>query len=413
MKRRRTAKIVWGLVLALALFFLAGDTFGTGDAIAGIARPHLYSIARWEMGNFLKKWTREFRELFPGATSQEEKIEQVRRLFDLADQTKGLRFRIRQARDGFADEPDLPGLERELAALQRRQEKLEPGVEETLESLITSTLKDAGVSSKLLLWRLLWPPVDFRLDKVPKILIVSPRDRISLMQTRLIDPDITDEDRDALEAAIDVRGLSTLVQGLGGVATYPSLIPDGSSLQRVLELAAHEWTHHYLFFHPMGRAYNATQDMTTLNETVADVVGTEIGRAVYRDHFAAPGELGPEAAPERSPPEGEAPAFDFDGAMRETRQTADRLLAEGKIEEAEAYMEERRRFLADNGHYFRKLNQAFFAFHGTYASRPGRVSPIGDQVRTAREEGATLGEFLSRMAGYASYESFQRDLESG
>ena len=123
--------------------------------------------------------------------------------------------------------------------------------------------------------------------------------------------------------------------------------------------------------------------------------------------------LGPEAAPERSPPEGEAPAFDFNGAMRETRQTADRLLAEGKIEEAEAYMEERRRFLADNGHYFRKLNQAFFAFHGTYASRPGRVSPIGDQVRTAREEGATLGEFLSRMAGYASYESFQRDLESG
>lgn len=411
-KRRRTAKIAWGLLLALALFFLAGDTFGTGDAIAGIARPHLYSIARWEMGNFLKKWTREFRELFPGATSQEEKIEQVRRLFDLADQTKGLRFRIQQARDGFADEPDLPGLERELAALQRRQEKLEPGVEETLESLITSTLKDAGVSSKLLLWRLLWPPVDFRLDKVPKILIVSPRDRISLMQTRLIDPDITDEDRDALEAAIDVRGLSTLVQGLGGVATYPSVIPDGSSLQRVLELAAHEWTHHYLFFHPMGRAYNATQDMTTLNETVADVVGTEIGRAVYRDHFAAPGELGPEAAPERSPPEGEAPAFDFNGAMRETRQTADRLLAEGKIEEAEAYMEERRRLFVENGHAIRKLNQAFFAFNGTYADSPASVSPIGDQLHQLQELTPDLGTFIRTISGASSYEEFLEILDA-
>ncbi|MEE9286360.1 MAG: hypothetical protein V3V35_11610, partial [Dehalococcoidia bacterium] len=290
MKRRKTAKAIWALLLALALFFTAGDTFGTGDAIAQISRPHLYSIARWEMGNFLKKWVREFRELFPGSTSQEEKIERVERYFALSDGINGLKFRVEQAKNGFADEPDLPALERELADLRRRQDRLEAGVEETLESMITSALKDVKVSSKFLFWRFLWPPVDFRLDTVPKVLIVSPRDRISLMQTRLIDPNITLEDREALEATIDSRNLSTLVQSLGAVATYPSLIPEGSSLKRALELAAHEWTHHYLFFHPLGRAYNASQDLTTLNESVADVVGKEIGREVYRRHFAAQGE---------------------------------------------------------------------------------------------------------------------------
>ena len=51
------------------------------------------------------------------------------------------------------------------------------------------------------------------------------------------------------------------------------------------------------------------------------------------------------------------------------------LLAQGKIEEAEAYMEERRRFLAANGHFIRKINQAFFAFHGSYATSPASISP--------------------------------------
>ncbi|MEE9285618.1 MAG: hypothetical protein V3V35_07835, partial [Dehalococcoidia bacterium] len=121
----------------------------------------------------------------------------------------------------------------------------------------------------------------------------------------------------------------------------------------------------------------------------------------------------PEEEEEESTADQEDPtAFDFDEEMRKTRLRVDELLAQGKIEEAETYMEERRQFLAEHGFYFRKLNQAFFAFHGTYATRPGRVSPVGDQVKAVRQESVTLGQFLSRMAGYASFESFLRDLEA-
>ena len=50
-------------------------------------------------------------------------------------------------------------------------------------------------------------------------------------------------------------------------------------------------------------------------------------------------------------PPPEPPAFDFRAEMFETRETVDKLLEEGKIEEAETYMEERRLFLWDSGEW--------------------------------------------------------------
>ena len=69
--------------------------------------------------------------------------------------------------------------------------------------------------------------------------------------------------------------------------------------------------------------------------------------------------------------------LDFGKLMRETRLTVDRLLAEGQIQEAESYMEVQRKLLTENGHPIRKLNQAYFAFYGTYAHGPASVDPIG------------------------------------
>ena len=82
------------------------------------------------------------------------------------------------------------------------------------------------------------------------------------------------------------------------------------------------------------------------------------------------------------------PVFDFRAEMHQTRVTADRLLAEGKIDQAETYMELRRRFLWDNGYHIRKLNQAYFAFYGAYADQPGGAAgedPVGAAVRLLRE----------------------------
>jgi hypothetical protein len=50
--------------------------------------------------------------------------------------------------------------------------------------------------------------------------------------------------------------------------------------------------------------------------------------------------------------------------MAATRIEVDRLLAGGKIQEAEQYMEARRQIFVAHGYQIRKLNQAYFAFYG-------------------------------------------------
>ena len=93
--------------------------------------------------------------------------------------------------------------------------------------------------------------------------------------------------------------------------------------------------------------------------------------------------------------------------MHKTRVTVDRLLAEGKVEEAEAYMEQRRRFFWEHGYHIRKLNQAYFAFYGAYAAAPGGAAgedPVGAAVRRLRAQSPSVVAFLKRMAWMWSYE---------
>ena len=92
--------------------------------------------------------------------------------------------------------------------------------------------------------------------------------------------------------------------------------------------------------------------------------------------------------------------------MQETRRTVDALLSRGEVEIAEAYMETRRGLFVNNGHPIRKLNQAYFAFNGTYAESPASVNPIGGQVRRLRELSPNFGAFVSLVSGVASYSEF-------
>jgi len=96
--------------------------------------------------------------------------------------------------------------------------------------------------------------------------------------------------------------------------------------------------------------------------------------------------------------------------MHETRITVDQLLAEGKIDEAEEYMEARRVIFWDNGYrHLRKLNQAYFAFHGAYADEPGGAAgatedPVGSAVRQLRADSPSLAAFLNRISWMSSFE---------
>jgi hypothetical protein len=92
------------------------------------------------------------------------------------------------------------------------------------------------------------------------------------------------------------------------------------------------------------------------------------------------------------------PNSEFNGLMRNIRIHVDELLLAGQIEKAEAYMEEQRQSLASKGYYIRRLNQAYFAFHGTYADRPSSVSPIGTELGYLQEQSRTLRIFLNTAA---------------
>jgi hypothetical protein len=91
--------------------------------------------------------------------------------------------------------------------------------------------------------------------------------------------------------------------------------------------------------------------------------------------------------------------------MNETRVTVDSLLAQGKIEEAERYMEQQRRLFVAHGYRIRKLNQAYFAFYGGYQSPgagAGGADPIGPAITEIRQRSPSLRAWLETMRAITS-----------
>lgn len=246
------------------------------------------------------------------------------------------------------------------------------------------------------------PPVKMHFTSLPQLLVISPRDRIERTYQLNLTHGLSTAEREAIEEQIDATfDVSSLITGIGGLSAYPSMLLESSSLNWVAEVTAHEWTHHYLGPQPLGRKYLSSGEARTINETVASIVGSEVGHRVVARYY--PEHLPPEPEPHPEPPEEkppEPPAFDFRLEMRETRIRVDQLLAEGRIEEAETYMEQRRRVFVEQGYAIRKLNQAYFAFHGAYADEPGAAGadPIGPAVQELRARSPDLRTFVTQAA---------------
>ena len=139
-----------------------------------------------------------------------------------------------------------------------------------------------------------------------------------------------------------------------------------------------------------------------MNETVVGIVSKEIGGGIYDEYYD-----GEKTAPAALP----VGSFDYYGEMRITRLAVDEYLARGEVAQAEAYMEARRQFMEDNGYYIRKLNQAYFAFHGAYADRPDSVSPIGAELRELRDRSDSLKDFLETAAAMTSRQDLTAALQ--
>jgi len=270
---------------------------------------------------------------------------------------------------------------------------------------VSTVVEDEGLTTSLPLFsqvRFIFPPLDFEFDQPPRVLVISPRDRISLDRSILLRRGLTSEQVTTLEDETAATGVSSLVVNISGIATYPSTVPEHASYEKVLETVAHEWLHQYLFFHPLGSHYFDNDTLRTLNETVANIGGREIGDLVQQ-RFPLPQSNSAAADEER-----EEPRIDFRAEMHELRLEVDTLLSEGEIGEAEALMEEKRKFLAENGFYIRKINQAYFAFHGLYGDTPASSSPIGPKMLELRRLSPSLGDFIRSVAEITSEKELDR-----
>ena len=364
-----------------------------------------YNLVHWEVRHLPNKWLYRLGTLLRGGPDEEEKTRRLQRFLALNAEIASLE---REAAQISWDES--PILE-ELAARRRERDGLENVVEAILEERVARVAEDVGLESSFPLFpgaRWLFPPVDFEFAAPPRVLAISPRDRIYLESTRLLRSDLTLEEIEAVEGRREAEGVSALVAGIGGVGTYPSAVPPSADYADLLETVAHEWLHHYLFFHPLGWRYFQDPALATINETVADMAGRELGALAAKRYPLSTGL--PEGQAEAPPPD---TGIDFNRVMRELRLEVDRLLAEGEVAEAESLMEERRRFLADHGYVIRRINQAYFAFHGLYADTPASSSPIGPNLEELRRRSGSLGDFIRTAARITSEADLDRLLASG
>jgi hypothetical protein len=293
--------------------------------------------------------------------------------------------------------------QRAFARLRRSMAQRAPITEAILQAQVSLILADggAGVLASIL------PPVTGTFTPLPAILVVSPRGTIeSTYQQQLVAGLTAAEQAEIEDRVIDAQpDYASYVTEIGGLAAYPAMLLETSSIDWVTDVFAHEWVHHYLTFFPLGWNYMRFGETRTINETTASLIGDWAGQEIllrfYEPLFVASKEL-PEALVATPPAEGDmGQVFDFRAEMHHTRVTVDRMLAEGQITEAEWYMEAQRRYFVANGYRIRKLNQAYFAFHGAYASTPGGAAgedPIGPLVRQYWALSKTPAEFLQSIA---------------
>ncbi len=411
-----------GIVLALA-FLLVRSTQEVGDQtekVRAFTRNTEFDFATWTLDALQIK----IAQIGLGAERYISPADQHQIVIDYFE----LITRIQQTEgdlDAYYTSPDIINPEiasqftrEQLDQLYQQRNHLAPVAESIIQNQLSAVTTELGLGfgGQPL------PPVLYHVTPLPLALIVSPRAVIHQDEDISLDPNLTVDQRAAIETQVDrALDVSSVVVNIGGVGMYPTMVKQTSDTAWMFEVVAHEWVHNYLTLRPLGLSYMKNYELRTINETTANMAGIEISELLierFYPELIPPPEPQPEYAPTDEPAaEGETPpVFEYRAAMHETRVTADELLAEGKIEAAEAYMEARRQIFLENGYSIRKLNQAWFAFHGAYADSPGGSSgasgvaevSVGDIVLKLRQRSSSLSDFLFRISWIWSYEQLQK-----
>jgi len=443
------------LSLAVIAFFLAGDVLppnAAGAQIERIVGADRFDFIQWEIAAFAEKGAQA------GVAIQAYLDDEQRAQFvvDYLDRTRQLARLDADINRAYSDpnvsdpQSATAGQRAERDQLRAEVERRRPTAEAIVQEQIAAVLADEGFA----VGGRVFPPVLARVTPLPRILILSPRDEIKREPGITLSADITVDRAETIESAVlEQLDKSALVTPIGGLAVYPSMIIETTDLLFLLQVTAHEWTHHWLFFRPLG--FNLLLsgvgggDTLTINETVASLAGDEIGILVLkrfypeiakRDYPFVYEPPQPPGTTSEPPPAPDPNAFNFNREMHVTRVQVDEYLAEAHtlnvkaseaegqgqraeaaslrdealkwITQAETYMEDRRKVFLENGYRIRKLNQAYFAFYGSYADQPGAsgADPIGPAVRELRAKIPRVVDFLNAIAPVVTLEDLKRVL---
>ena len=385
------------LVCLLLVGCVPARNFDT--SLGSIVKSYRFSILKWESATILHELNQW---IFGKHKKIDNEVQIVTEYFTTVARIKSLR-----------SEGDQASLRAELNRLQERKIALEDTVERIIARQIKESLGQQGIFNpidKYIRLKVSFPPLNFKLEKPPHLLVISPRDRIETTRKIVLRQNLSLEEIKTTEAEVDKLGVSSLVVELGGLSTYPSFVTDDANLRFTIDTAAEEWIHQYLVFKPLGFRYlldligvSKNYEIATLNETAASMISKEISSVVYGKYYSQYENGTNQSDTEES-------GVDFNREMGEIRRVVDEYLAQGEIEQAEEFMEQKRQYLASMGHYIRKLNQAYFAFHGAYADRPTSIDPIGFELKELRSQSASLKDFLDTVAGITSRQELRDSL---
>ena len=402
--------LLTGLLLTCLLGVSCTVDRDFNNQLRSIAKPYHFNLVAWEFDNIFDVIHKAFEKR---SENTEEGVDKVIEYFSTVGRVKSLRREIAAITAGD-EQGDLAALEAELNKLERQSMPPSDAVEKAIERQVREVLSQQDIFNplgKYLKLKVGFPPLNFKLDDPIHLLMISPRDRIESMREILLRQHLAIDDMEGIEAGVDKLGVSSLVVELGGFASYPSFVTNKGDLRFTIDAATEEWLHQYLAFKPLGFRYlldltgiSRNYEIATMNETLAGMVSKEISSIVYEKYYA------PNDKSDSEPEAGDA-EFDFDREMREIRRAVDRYLARGEFEQAEQFMEQRRQYLAENGYKIRKLNQAYFAFHGAYADTPTSISPIGVELEELRKRSNSLKDFLETAAAMTSRQDLAESIK--
>ena len=391
------------LVVLISYLVLIPSNLSGGQTVSHVISHEKHSLLLWELKFLPQKILYTISKLiFPFENKNieiKEPIEIINTYIEINNQVRKYNREYEYAVISNIDIATNDDKKEKIKAYSNQLEQIQLITENALEEMISTAIKEYDIS---IFPKILFPPVLISIEEPPSLLILSPRKEIRLEKTMLLKSNSSIPDKYKIEGMIeDIENKSALITDIGGLSTFPATVKI-KNLESTLSTTAHEWFHNYMIFKPLGRSYFKNDELKTINETAANIFGDEIARYILEiepDQNFANSDLAKPCS---------RPNFCFGLEMNETRNKTEKYLNEGKVSEAEKYMNERQKLFLENGYIIRKLNQAYFAFHGIYADSPSSKSTVFEELTNIRKNSNSLLDFINKIENISTENDYQQ-----